>query len=195
MMRFNRAGRVVDTVAYRRFTREPQIKLSSAQGTLSMGNPFAHVPIFQLQPDKRSIAVVEMDGARGREVSIARISPSQSDTIRLSYPAVSISAAEKETFLPKQFRTKDVIASLRLPGSWTPVNQAVVATNGIVWLGARSAGNLIMWTMVSPEGRIVGHAKSPMTGRLHLVDGTTVWGTEYDQNDVVSVVRYRLQKM
>jgi hypothetical protein len=198
LLRFSRSTQAIDTLLQMPQTSPVVMDARAPNGpTIRFLNPFAQVPIAQLDSDGRTAIVVTMDGEPGREIQIQRVLGDRRTAVRVRYPPQRVQMEDLERFtqsFPPALRTRGAIERMRFPSSWVPVNRVEVARNGDVWLGSDISGKPVAWTIVNRTGQIVGKLQSPVASKLHFIDGDVVWGSEIGVYNVPMVVRYRLER-
>jgi len=78
------------------------------------------------------------------------------------------------------------------PAFFPEAERLVLGSGGRVWVGLRERNDGNPWLVLSPAGEPWGRAVLPSNVRLETVTRTHVYGTERDEFDVESVVRYRI---
>jgi hypothetical protein len=85
--------------------------------------------------------------------------------------------------------------ALYVPDALAPVRDLVVGRNGLIWLQRDSVGNgTARWDVLSPAGEPRGTVQLPAKMRLLSADGTHVYGTVTDADDVPYIVRFRIRR-
>lgn len=82
-----------------------------------------------------------------------------------------------------------------VPPFFPPVPQnspTVIGRDGSVWIPLRETAEGRPYLVLDAEGNAIGQPVFPASVRIAAADATVAWGVELDENDVPSLVRYRL---
>ena len=94
--------------------------------------------------------------------------------------------------LHTSFPREVITRALYVPPYRAPVTEALAGDDGTLWLRWDSATSPDLYSVLGVDGRIVAHVHASSRVRLRWVSGTTVWGEERDEDDVPTLVRYRV---
>ena len=97
--------------------------------------------------------------------------------------------AERRKFLPASVKNLNIPT----PAFYPPVTRIVLGRDDTVWLEVATGKPGRTWHMLDGVGRAVGEVTLPANVRLQLADRNTIWALERDEDDVESIVRYRLK--
>lgn len=196
IVRFDASGTLVDTLAFLVSPRPAVFHLTSGAGGVHIFNPFSHTPLAVADNAAAGLVIVRMDGPPDREVTVTWLGGRRAEaSVGVNITPIEITNADWNAMfrgVHPQFRTPDMIKGIPRPKDWVPVNRAVVASNGDVWLGAAVEGRDTRWLIVNSRRGVIGQTSTPHRIVLHHIDGDDVWGVDLDEDDVPYVVRYRL---
>jgi hypothetical protein len=163
------------------------------------GQPFRASPFMEMSNDGRQIALIEARESPDPVIRITRFNTAGDTIARAQIPYVPVPITPRivdsaVTAIARAFRMPEnesaIRAAVTVPKSYYPVDKALVANDGTVWLRARDADGRRRWTVVSPAGRIIETLIVPAVTDVLWIDGS-IWGTTRDADDVPSVVRLR----
>ena len=80
----------------------------------------------------------------------------------------------------------------RVPSVFPPVEAIVLGVDGRTWIGLYGGEDGEPWLILDSHGEPVGRVTLPAGVRLRVAKGDHIWGTERDEFDVESIVRFRL---
>ena len=83
--------------------------------------------------------------------------------------------------------------ALYLPNFLPPVTGGFVATDGSIWLRREDDGRSVSYDVLHTNGNFAAQLSVPSNVTLRAARDNYVWGVELDENDVPTVVRYRIQ--
>lgn len=69
-----------------------------------------------------------------------------------------------------------------------------VGRDGTIWIGLRGTEEGNPWLILNPDGSLYGRLTVPTNVKITAGERTQFWGSEYDENDIQSVVRYRITR-
>jgi hypothetical protein len=193
--RLTRDERLLDTLISRPMNAHAFVRIPLGNGMLVSSNPYTTDPLVFSDPFGKRTAIVFRDGPRGNEVMVELKSPGRpaSRTV-LSIPSQSIDKSSWEDQIrlkvPARMRNAIIFPVEGRPASWVPVQAAILANNGDVWL----AGAGRSWMIVRPDRGLIATVESPLGVTIRTVYGDSVWATATDQNDVPIVIRMELRK-
>jgi hypothetical protein len=75
---------------------------------------------------------------------------------------------------------------------YPPVKQIRVGRDNTTWVGLRQTADGLPWLALDQAGNPIGEVILPPTVVLWVADRHTIWGVDWDQNDMPSIVRYQL---
>jgi hypothetical protein len=74
-----------------------------------------------------------------------------------------------------------------------PVTALVLGRDGTIWLRREELGrSMAWWHVLDARGRIIGRAWVPASLDVRYADRTQLWAVELDENDVPTLVRFRI---
>ena len=171
-----------------------------------VGVPFVHRVQYAVAPDGSRMAIAEGAGDdAGGSVRISaldmrgdtlfsRIYPFDPVPIPQNVRDSTMTARESELRarspeLADAFRDR-----ARPPAIYPPVTSLVVGNDGSIWIERPDTGGERVYFAIAPDGEPLGTVELPRSSRLASADRTRVWILERDENDVESVVRYRVRR-
>jgi hypothetical protein len=85
-------------------------------------------------------------------------------------------------------------AAMQFPAFHVPVWQAMTGADGALWLRTATTGSpLSQWILIEPNGTPRGRIGLPPSTRLMWSKGNTLWVTQTDSNDVIWLVKLRVE--
>lgn len=87
---------------------------------------------------------------------------------------------------------RDAMPKLPAASTWPPVRSLVLGTDGTVWLEIEELTPAHRWQMLSTKGEVIGSVDLPANFALRVASRTIIWGLETDEDDLESVVAYRV---
>lgn len=79
------------------------------------------------------------------------------------------------------------------PKFYAPIKQVIAGRDGSVWLEEHAPTGRRQWMVLARDGRTLGRVTVPDRVRILAAEVGTFWGVELDEDDVPSVVRYRVK--
>ncbi|MEP6835769.1 MAG: hypothetical protein ABJB74_20445 [Gemmatimonas sp.] len=190
------AGGVIDLQRYVARPMELRTPNSTSYGWPQLFDP---APDFGVSPDGAHVVITDMK-TPGREpfVYVTHVSIKGDTVLRAKVPFVpdpvtpgTIDSVVRAVTRRRPEVAKLYRAALFLAPHWPPVLKVLVANDGTTWLQMHSTNERKRWTVVSPTGVVTMTVEVPKNVRLWRID-RGIWGTELDNDDVPSVVRYRI---
>jgi hypothetical protein len=176
------------------------MEVRSGDRRIYSAQPFRSSPYLETSKDGRHIALVDVREDQNPAIRVIRFNAQGDTTARteISYapapiPKRAVDSAVAE--LVKQFKqmnitADEVRAGMKIPKAYYPVQKALLAMDGTLWLRGAAANGQYRWMLVSPAGRVVETLVVPATTEIEWVDGS-IWGVTRDSDDVPSVVRLK----
>jgi hypothetical protein len=174
------------------------LEVKSGDRTSYTSQPFRDSPLLEMSRDGRHLAFIDAREGPNPAIHIVRLN-AMGDTVGktdLPYVPVAITPRVVDsavTAIAKMLRIADESAvrnALKVPKSYFPVDKAIPANDGTLWLRAPVANGQRRWTLVSVTGKVVETLTLPASTDIEWVDGS-IWGVTRDADDVPSVVRLR----
>lgn len=203
LLRMDAAGRAVDTLAWVSIRNEDMILRSAGSRSYRL-QPFTDAPLTvyapalarayvierwaATKPDEAALRVTALeaivDTAWVRDIAYApaRLARERVDSVRESF------ARALATRYPKE----EITRALYAPAYRTPITAAVAGEDGSLWIRWDELTRPASFTVVGPGGDISAVVSAPPAVRLKWVSDSLAWGEELDENDVPSLVRYRI---
>lgn len=99
----------------------------------------------------------------------------------------------QETQTPRrQDGLRQLLDRSRRQPVYPPVSSLVMGRDSTTWIGFRSTTDTRAWLVLDAQGAPVGSLRLPTRFRISDAERATVWGVARDDDDVESVVRYRV---
>jgi hypothetical protein len=181
-------------------------RLETATGVGGFAIPFAIAPYDYVSPDGSRIAILTTDtegehkgtfqvtvlGQAGDTV-FSRRYPFKEEPI----PGSVLDSAMTARIKNLQERFPGAVAAMRkakVPTVYPPVSRFFLAQDSTVWVRLRQTGDLVPWVILSPRGEPVDTLRLPPTLRPVEASNNQLYLIERDENDVESILRFRLHK-
>lgn len=204
LLRMSPAGLTTDTLAWRPIAHENMI-LRSSVGTSYHVQPFNDAPLTVYAGATRRIYLVDRRAANvGRatySVSAINTSGGTAWSRRYDYTPVPMdrhAADSVRTRMYRMYRTRFPQAmiddSLFIPTFQPPVSEGIACDDGTIWLRRENWTPAARYDVLDLSGNVIAQVEANRSVRLRWVSGTTAWGSELDENDVPTLVRYRVVK-
>ncbi|HUF67497.1 MAG TPA: hypothetical protein VMM79_02510 [Longimicrobiales bacterium] len=140
-----------------------------------------------------SLTVLDADG----ELLFARDYSSPGEAI----PPAAVDSAIAAMAPPGQPREEgsdpsrfQALARERMPAVYTPVERVMLALDSTTWLTMRATADGTEAIVLDAHGTLVSTVPLPPRSRVQNATATHVWMTETDEFDLVSIVRYRIER-
>lgn len=171
-------------------------------GMIMRSQPFSDDTQYAFAPSGERVAIIEWSAA-SRTITVVDIALG-GDTIgrraipyapqRIPARVVDSAVGVVQKLVAARNAQTDARQHFHLPDNFPAVTSALMENDGTLWLRTspvteRSGRYLI----VSPRGQIIGTVDVPATTTLQSITGGA-WATVLDEDDVPSVVRYRIER-
>jgi hypothetical protein len=87
---------------------------------------------------------------------------------------------------------RSAIRTVPFPSVYPPVKQLRVGRDGTTWIGLRPTAEGRPWIILDATGNKIGEVLLPPAVVLWVADRNTIWGVEWDADDMPSIVRYQI---
>lgn len=176
--------------------------------------PVAMPPVIDVAPDGSGLLVVDWkrdsdqvqvrrftsDGKIRWSRMLVLPSPSMGARIRDSIIARAtqmatgqIEAAKRRGTVSPNVSTRSLLErSLDLPDRYPPVTDAVLGTDGTVWLHRGGSGPTERWVVIDSIGSPIFEVVSPIRLTVQAASRGAAWGTFSDEDGFPYLVRYRV---
>lgn len=203
LMRMTPDGRAADTLAWVSITHDDMI-LRSARSRSYRPQPFTDAPLAVYAASARRAYVIERWAATEPNTAAVRITAlgAGGDTAwvrELSYEPARLDPAIVDSIrgrlvraLAARYPREEVHRALFAPTWRTPVTAAVAGDNGTLWIRWDEDTKPGRYTVLNPDGVVVADVLAPKKVNLRWVSDSTAWGDALDENDVPTLVRYRI---
>ncbi len=186
------------------FAPQCTVTVSSPQMEGILGVPYCAVPIGEWGQDGSRIAAVTQSNGTGAaahyDVEVTNTSGATVFRRSYSYTPIAIPKRVIDSNLamridPRNKQPAEFEAAwkaMKTPSTYPPVKRLVIGTDGTIWLEMETAALGHRWQLLSAKGDVVGQVSLPQNVELKAVSRSEVWGIEKDQDDLESVVRYKV---
>lgn len=172
--------------------------------------PYDESTLWGTSPDGAWIVIVDrkVTVARQRTFRLTKLSATGDTVIskNLPYTPTPISsrfvdslvdaearrAVSRQMFSSFDAARREISKSFHRPPHTPPVAQLTVGRDGSIWLRKPGPARGATWHVISADGGDLGEVEAPERFRLHVAQLGTIWGTEQDEFDVETVVRYEI---
>lgn len=200
LLRMTWDGNATGVVAEKGFGAFPlRVQVPGQLGAIGR-QPFVADPVSVFSPAGH-VAFVDAEERPAPTIVVRHFSIKGDTTrvVRLPYAARPVTSAMIDSVVSalakslKREGHEDLVRkAIVLPKFDWPIGQAALGDDGTTWIQIRGTTPTAEWLVVSPQGRLVGRLMLPRSTEILLVqDG--IWAVVKDQDDVPSVVRYRLR--
>jgi hypothetical protein len=188
----------------------------TALGGAALPQPFGDNPLVRLAPNGSEVVVLERKtatagdsatfqltrtDASGRQQSVLRFSylpervrRTHVDSVLRQYGTSLLLSAQKRGSRISEATFRDAARkAIIVPQYFPPVADFMVGADGTLWLQRNPRRDL--WMIVDRDGRIAGEVQVPPGVQLRYARGEQVWAVAYDEDDVPTLVRYRIDKV
>ena len=206
LLRLDAKGSTVDTLGWKSI-RNDDLILRSANSRSYRPQPFTDAPLSEYAPALQRAYLIERWSATGPDAASVRITAIESsgDTAwvrELPYtPAPlenrlidSVRAQMEREDTRRRYPKEEIARALYAPAFRTPVTAAVASENGSLWIRWDELTQPASLTVLGPDGNIAALVSAPARVRLKWISDSTAWGEELDENDVPTLVRYRISR-
>ena len=179
-------------------------------GEVMIPQPFGDDPMVAAASDGSLVVAVERTAATqpgSNSFTVRAFGPRGEVryTRQLSYQPLSIPRVSVDSFMTNFFAgipqssrglpvTRDSLTEhLFLPRYYPPVQTLIVGRDGTVWLKMRDAAaspGKAEWLVLGAHGFELARVQVPSDLAVLEAERGTIWGVEYDADDVPSLVRY-----
>lgn len=203
LLRVPTSARAADTLGWVPVGNEHLI-LRSIGGTMYRAQPFSDGPLTAYAPSTEQVLVVERYAARDEGRASARVTAlgMQGDTMwsttlpyrprRLEPRAVDSVRAHLTRELASRYSAGEIARSLFVPSFWPPITDVLAGADRSVWLRWESPERITHFTRLTADGRAALEVDAPAGVQLLWADASVVWGQMLDDDDVPTLVRFRL---
>lgn len=169
----------------------------TARGTSYRGIPYAPTALSAIDGNGMLWCV-----PNSAQYEVLRLRPGATDTLRLQrdLPAIPVSAADRaEAIESIESRGPTGVDFSRIPNIKPLIARLVVDDTRRIWLQRAMADGSTMFDVYTPDGTLVaevrgGNAKFSLNAPF-TVRGEALYTVIIDENDVPSVVRYRIDRL
>ncbi len=164
------------------------------------GHPMSDGPHTPRHPHGRGLAVIEQP-PEGGTVRITRYGPTGERMSQhvIELPTQPMTISQWQAFLGNRFVNSqvpisEVAARVPRPSHWAPVTATILASDDRLFIrGPTYNTDRVPWTIISPDGRLLGTTTLPADLRVMYVSGDTLWGIRPNDDDLDVVTRYRVR--
>ena len=87
---------------------------------------------------------------------------------------------------------RNAIRTVPFPPVYPPVTQVRIGRDGTTWIGLRPTADGRPWIVLDAAGNKIGEVLLPPDVVLWVADRNTIWGVEWDADEMPSIVRYQV---
>lgn len=159
--------------------------------------PFCRESILRESPDGMHLAVLDPVDDSTVEVAMMRRDGTVVWRRRIVSAATPLTSAAWDSVIASRVNPRmappmrEAFAALKAPARLPPVRNLLVGRDGSLWIEGWGK-NVRPWTVLRQDGSTLGVVTLPGRARLTVADLKQIWTIELDQDDLPSVVRYRL---
>lgn len=203
LLRFPRAGGTADTLGWVSIAHADMV-LRTEKRAMLRTQPFSDAPLTVYAPLARRVVIIERYSASDDTPANARVTALEAngDTawstlvpykpVRLEDSVVDSVRTVLQRAHEPRYPSTAIDRALFAPTFRTPITAALAGDDGTFWLLWDDATAPSRVTVIDANGRPHAEVTAPAKIRLKWVSGMTAWGEELDDNDVPTLVRYRL---
>jgi hypothetical protein len=181
------------------------VSIRSGSGTAGASMPFAVRPAQHVSPDgsRITVALASVDGPETETFTVTTTAADGDTLIRRTYPfeGIPIPKSVGDSVIEARARSlQERIPELaeayrkdaRVPPFYPPIEGVVNGRDGTIWIRMRETPDGRPYLVLDPQGDPVGRVVVPSSSVIQVADLSTVWPLDSDENDVESIVRYRV---
>jgi hypothetical protein len=166
--------------------------------------PFPNAAQWTVSPGGAAIAIARavIDGPEAGRFSVTAMRPDGDTIYTRDYPfdlvpipeSVADSTVEARLeALPFPPELAKAFREAPIPEFFPPLRELIIGDDGMVWVRFRDTETGRPYRVIDPAGEPLGDVVLDLSRTVVAADGSTVWMLERDENDVQSVIRFRLQ--
>lgn len=213
LVRIDRTGEIVDTVALTDRPPQLRIRLQGPFGALLADQPFATPFLPVTSAHGSPVAVLGDPRPKSGQGGVLDITVLRSlqDTVwsqSFTYEGVPLSAAvvdqvvgervrrlSREAFPDRDDAEAQFRAEMSLPDHVPPLSGGLFADDGSLWLRrADTLADVQRWTVIDPQGVPIAEVTLPRSLKVEVVRSTSLWGVDTDELGVPYIVRYAIER-
>jgi hypothetical protein len=169
-------------------------------GGASTRQPFAADPVSVFSPSGQyALASAEEQPSPAIVITYFSLNGDTLRRARVPYRPRPVTSKMVDSVLPELAKAmrrqghEDLIRKqLTVPKYLWPIGQATLADDGRTWIQLKSTAPEAQWLVVSPQGTLAGIVTLPRSTEILLVQDA-IWAVVKDDDDVPSLVKYRLK--
>ncbi len=198
------AGRTRDTLAWVPIGNAHLSIHAPGRGTTYRAQPFGDEPLRVYAPKSSRAYVVERYAAlvAGDNRYAATAISARGDSLwrrEVTYEPRPLSKGIADSVRTRyvraysaQFPVEAIERALYLPAHWSPITEVTAGDDGTLWLRREDDTSGVRFDVLDGEGTMRRQVLAPPRMRLRWAADRTVWGFTLDDDDVPSLVRYRI---
>jgi hypothetical protein len=213
LVRINRSGEVLDTVALTERAPEQSIHLRGPYGPMITNQPFGSPVLPVVSANGSLIAVLGAEPPAAGQVGTFDVAVLRSlnDTVwshRYTYDGLDLTASvvdrvvaakvgrlSRDAFPDRADAERQIRSGMSLPDHVPPISGGLFADDGSLWLRREELGGEDQrWTVVDRSGVPVAEVALPSTFSPEVVHPDHMWGVEIDELGVPYIVRYAIDR-
>ncbi len=159
--------------------------------------PFCRETLLRESPDGMRLAAVDQINDSTVEVAMMRRDGAVTWKRRVTLTPMPMTSAAWDSIIATRVRpttppaVRNAWGALKAPSRFPLVRTVVVGRDGSLWLEGWGK-NVRPWTALRPDGSVLGAVNLTGRAKLAVADVKQIWTIELDQDDLPSIVRYRL---
>ena len=148
-----------------------------------------------------------------RQIAAERAQPARFNFVRvnaagdtvvareITYQPISVPAQIRDSIrddalrpdhpLPRA-RNEAILRAAPVPAFYPPINRLATSADGTSWLHLQGSGG--EWLVISPAGDVLARVRAPARFQILFATADRIWGVDYNELDVPSLVRYRIKR-
>ena len=180
-------------------------RTATAVGGITVRMPFAWKPLYSLSQDGlRATLIRALEDGGDAGTFRATVVSTWGDTVfsreypfeRTPIPKEVADSAIEATARKWQASNPELAAAIRkeaqVPPFYPPIQTVTNGRDGTIWIGLRETPEGRPYVVLDATGRPYGTVLLPLRTVVRVADRRNIWAVESDENDVQSIVRYRI---
>ena len=182
-----------------------QARFPMPGGSGSIPVPFCFAPLTDFAPDGRRIATVlpgasSAPGSASYRLIVVAAAGDTTLARDYTYTPISVPPDTVESVLALRLKNEkrqefiDAYRSVKPPDSYPALSRILVGRDDTIWLETYSRSGDRIWRVLGPDGATLGDVAVPRGIHIMVASREAFWGTDTDENDLASIVRYRISR-
>jgi len=182
-----------------------QVRFPIPGGSGALTIPFCFAPLTDFALDGSRIATVlpgasSAPGSASYRLIIVAAAGDTTLARDYTYTPVSVPPDTAASVLALRLKNEkrqefiDAYRSVKPPDSYPALSRVLVGRDDTIWLETYSRSGDRIWRVVGPDGETLGDVAVPRTIHIMVASRDAFWGTDTDENDLASVVHFRIAR-